>query len=211
MKYINNFETIADYESAKLSFPNVSYIEETEKVILVEKLLPKNNQIFYTTTDGNIVRPYQTSSIGTLVSNTYEDGLGVMTFENDITTVGHFALNTCYTLESIVIPSSVTTIGNNAFASCIKLTSIEIPSGVTTIGNNAFIRGWVVSMVSIPSSVTSIGASAFEECEKLTDINYDSTSAQFNSITKGGKWKYIVPTSCIVHCTDGDFPITQFA
>lgn len=50
-----------------------------------------NDEIWYTTTDGNIVKPYRTSSLPTIVSNTYVDGKGVIKFATDVTTIGFYA------------------------------------------------------------------------------------------------------------------------
>lgn len=302
MKHVNLFSTMDLYNSAKLQYPNISYVEETEKVILVNKLFPKNNQIFYTTTDGQIVEPMHISDI---ISNVYEDGQGVITSRKDITTL----ISTFYnkpTVTSVQLPNSVTLIRENCFngtsiekieipASVVefgqtslkgatnlekivfadnsnlqkigsssfegtKITDITIPSSVTYIGqflfgdNNNYlssvtfeesdleltIDSWAfkaclklvsfnwprrakiikgrtfegcssLTSIEIPSSVTEIGLYAFASCTSLTNIIYDGTSTQFASITKGSSWKNGVPTTCIVHCTDGDFPITQFA
>lgn len=57
--------------------------------------------------------------------------------------------------------------------------------------------------VTIPSSVTNIGTSAFEECESLTNINFDGTKAQWAAITKDSDWDTSTGDYTI-HCTDGD-------
>ena len=100
-----------------------------------------NNEIWYTTTDGKKLFPPTTEPAifgAFLVSNTYSDGQGVLTFDDDITLIGGGAFSGCTTLATITIPDSVTTIGNSAFDGCSSLTSITIPESVTTIGEDAF-------------------------------------------------------------------------
>ena len=101
----------------------------------------ENNKIYYTTSDGKKLFPYTTepAAFGAiLVSNTYEDGQGVLTFDDTITSIGEKAFYRCSSLTSITIPDSVTSIGGYAFDGCTLLTSITIPDSVTTIGWSAF-------------------------------------------------------------------------
>ena len=121
-----------------------------------------NNQIWYTSIDGEIVEPYSgvlndyadaiTIFGANIVSNTYKNGLGVITFDRDVTTIGSYAFSgldydsvnttvvetSCIKLESIIIPDSVTTIGVQAFYECSSLTSVTIGDGVLEIYTAAF-------------------------------------------------------------------------
>ena len=101
----------------------------------------EDNKIYYTTSDGKKLFPYTTepAAFGAiLVSNTYEDGQGVLTFDDTITSIGYQAFKDCTSLTSITIPDSVTSIGYTAFDGCSSLTSVTIPEGVTSIGYTAF-------------------------------------------------------------------------
>ena len=107
-----------------------------------------NNQIWYTSTDGEIVEPHSgwynnyadahTTFGVNIVSNTYVDGKGVIEFDGDVTIIGQCAFYGCSNLTSVTIPDSVTTIGLGAFYGCSSLTSVTIPDSVTTIGEDAF-------------------------------------------------------------------------
>ncbi len=107
-----------------------------------------NNQIWYTSTDGEIVEPYSgeennfadalTTFGVNIVSNTYVDGKGVIKFDGDVTVIGQCAFMFCSNLTSVTIPDSVTSIGDYAFYWCSSLASISIPDSVTTIGDGAF-------------------------------------------------------------------------
>ena len=98
-----------------------------------------NNQIWYTSSDGNIVTPGKTKGFGAnIVSNEYKDGLGVITFDGDVTEIVDYAFHNCDSLTSVTIPDSVTRIGARAFNDCDSLTSVTIGNGVKTISVYAF-------------------------------------------------------------------------
>ena len=134
----------------------------------------EGNKIYYTTSDGKKLLPYNTkpAAFGAiLVSNTYEEGQGVLTFDDTITSIGRGAFYDCSSLTSITIPDSVTSIGYCAFDGCKGLTSVTIPDSVTEIGDYAFAYCSSLTSISIPDSVTEIGDSAFYFCYSLTSIS----------------------------------------
>ena len=130
-----------------------------------------NNQIWYTSSDGNVVTPYNTDVFGAnIISNKYNNGKGVITFDGDITTIGDYAFAQCASLTSVTIPASATTIGYAAFCFCYSLTSVNIPDSVTTIGDSAFQDCYSLTSVTIPDSVTTIGNYAFYYCTSLKEF-----------------------------------------
>ena len=135
------------------------------------KRLPKNNEIWYTATEK--VEPNDKTVFGaTYQSNEWNSATceGVITFDNEITTIGCCAFYNCSSLTSVTIPDSVTVIGDGAFFGCSSLTSITISDSVTSIGVGAFCCCWNLTSVIIPDSVTVIGDDAFNECISLTSI-----------------------------------------
>ena len=139
------------------------------------------NQIWYTSTDGKIVEPYSgennnnadapTTFGVNIVSNTYKDGKGVITFSGDVTIIGEWAFYYCTSLASVTIPDSITKIGYAAFAGCTSLTSVTIPDSVTEIGAAAFQQCESLTSVTIGNSVTEIGNAVFIFCTSLTSFN----------------------------------------
>ena len=117
------------------------------------------------------------------------------------------AFRNCSGLTSITIPGSVTSIGYGAFYNCSGLTSIEIPNSVTSIGYYAFAYCSGLTSITIWDSVTSIGDYAFAYCRGLATINFNGTIAQWKKISKYTNWKYNVPSTCEIQCTDGTISI----
>ena len=131
-----------------------------------------SNELLYTSTDGNIVTPYKATAFGgaNIISNTYENGQGIITFDAPVTEIRDDAFYYCSSLTSVTIPDSITEIGYGAFYSCSSLTSVTIPDSVTKIGSYAFQYCSSLTSVTIPDSVTSIGNYAFRNCSSLTSI-----------------------------------------
>ena len=141
--------------------------------------------IFYTTSDGNIVSPYNSNAFGaTIISNEIINGIGAITFNNSVTTIGTNAFRSCSSLTSVTIGDSVTTIGEYAFSGCSSLTSVTIPDSVTSIGQYAFSSCSNLTSVNIPDSVTTIGSSAFYNCRSLTSVTIP------DSVTTIGKYAF---------------------
>lgn len=148
----------------------------------VYKIPVPNNQIWYTSSDGNVVTPYYTDVFGAnIVSNVYENGKGIITFDGDVTSIGRYAFNRSYKLTNITIPNSVESIGEAAFQSCEKLTSITMPNSVTSIGQQAFEYCYCLTNVTIPSSVTSIGNFAFSRCYRIESIVVENGNTVYDS------------------------------
>lgn len=144
----------------------------TEKTIEVtQKAAPQPNQIFYTSSDGKIVEPYNPADFGAnIVSNTYENGQGVITFDSNVTTFGESAFFSCSSLTALTLPNSVTYIGGSAFKYCSSLTSVNIPEGITSIKVDTFYDCFLLTNVNIPESVTTIERMAFNGCFALPSI-----------------------------------------
>ena len=182
------------------------------KIEYMEIKVP-NNEIWYTTTDGNIVEPYALPTDNNLLSNTYENGIGKMTFENDITVladaifsqqttlvsvklpntltkINASTFNNCSKLESVNIPNSVTEIGNYAFHNLYELESIEIPEGVKKIGSNSF-RSDIFESITLPSTISSIGNYAFSDMVNLyniTSLNPIAPTIQQFTFSNSGRY-----------------------
>ena len=152
-----------------------------------------NNEIWYTSSDGKVVKPYKGIFGAEIESNTYKNGKGIIKFKGDVTTIGEKAFYECKSLTSVTIPNSVTTIGNSAFASCESLTSVIIPNSVTTIGYRAFSGCSSLTSVTIPDSVTTIGDGAFNGCRNIKEFKGGSAFINGRCLVINGKLVAFAP------------------
>ena len=169
--------------------------ESTDKPIIPVTPTIKNNQIIYTTVDGNSIQPSKYANFGAnIVSNEYINGKGIITFDKDITiipndafinnltllsvilpnqveTIGSSAFSGCKYLEQVTIGKYTLSIGGNAFYGCIRLNSINFPSELKYINGNAFNNCDALTEITLPNSLKTIGYSAFSNCDKLAKVD----------------------------------------
>ena len=165
-----------------------------------------NNQIWYTSSDGSVVNPnFQAVFDADIISNIYENGQGIITFDDEVTTIGMLSFGGCYNLKSVTIPNSITTIENAVFVGCQNLAEFKgkyasdggrclikdcaiiayanasgikytIPDNVTTVSNGAFGGCPSLTEIMIPDKVTTIEISAFDYCDNLISIYCKATA-----------------------------------
>lgn len=170
----------------------------------MQEIIP-NNQIWYTSNDGNIINPNNTTGFGAnMISNDYENGKGIITFDSDVTTIKGSAFSNSNTLTSITIPNNVTIIESSAFykcnslktvvfsnslniiredafAYCNSLENFTMPNSVTSIERGAFNGCSSLTNITIPHSVTSIGGNPFSWCSSLTNIIVEQGNSNYDS------------------------------
>lgn len=142
---------------------------------------PRRNQLWYWA--ASQVTLYSDANV---VSHTFADGKGVITYDYDIadvpwglrgtpitavqvpataTSIGGFVFYQCSSLTSAILPDGITSIGNNCFwYSPLALASL--PASLETIGNNAF-RACPLTLASLPSNLATIGNNAFYNCASI--------------------------------------------
>lgn len=149
-----------------------------------------NYQLKYYAIQKLINENWTTDTFGANIeSHEYDDGVGIITFDNPVTTIGTAAfVDFVLDLKKIWIPNSVTIIGERAFGgvsaifqyvvfgdnvtsigdcafyNCRNLKELVLPNSLKTIGNSAFYYCDDLDEITIPSNVTSIGEDAFQGC-----------------------------------------------
>jgi hypothetical protein len=111
---------------------------------------------------------------------------------------GAFMLNE--NLKSVEVPDTVSYIGGSAFMYCDNLTTVTLPEGLTEIADYLFFEDENLQTVTIPASVTSIGNSAFLMCDRLTDIYFGGTRAEWDAI-EVAEYNEVLENATI-HCSD---------
>ena len=160
-KYTTNSITIE-----RKTIQPLSVINTQEDMDVMDPNLPPYNEIWYTSTTGTVVHPVSKNGFGAnLISNTYEDGKGILKFDGIVTAIGAYAYNSDYgpntTLESVTMPLSVTSIGELAFRYCRELKDINLHDGITHIGERAFIYTGLTE-ITIPKGLTELSKQVFD-------------------------------------------------
>lgn len=133
-------------------------------------------KIMYTSKDGLVVNPYDSTAFGgaNILSNTYSNGVGVIEFDAPVTEIGQDAFKNTTQLDTMILPSSVTSIKTSAFE-LSGITDITIPPTVTYIHNAAFFLSEDLMSIVIPASVTMMGSSVFMGCRSLVNVSISTS------------------------------------
>ena len=95
----------------------------------------------------------------------------------NVTAIGSYAFDNCYSLANVTIPDGVTSVNNNAFYNCYSLANVTIPDGGTSIGSYAFYNCYSLASVTIPDGVTSISNNAFGGCYGMRYYDFSACTA----------------------------------
>lgn len=142
-----------------------------------DQITSEGCRVYYTTTDGQVINP---SRVYELVSNTYENGQGVMVFKDELFDLGNqygWELTGETTLETLTLPSTVRDICGSVTSRCDNLRQIISPRASSD--GRGFI-GWGYSLQSfapaglssyvVPEGVKGLGLDAFNCCYDLKQI-----------------------------------------
>ena len=135
-------------------------------------ILP-SNELWYTSTA--LVDPYDTSAFNvSITSNEWNEttGEGVITFDDELTTIGDYAFRDCASLTSVTIPDSVTTIGEEAFCYCGSLTSVycEATTPPTVDGSSVFDANVAARKIYVPAESVEVYKAAENWSDYAADI-----------------------------------------
>lgn len=152
--------------------------------------LPETQRIRYTATEKvDIGSTHLNGSYGAkYVSNEWNEvtGEGIITFDDDITSIPNMAFDSNSALTSITLPAFASDIEEYAFKNCTSLQSIELPSELKQIGTQAFALCTSLKSIDIPGFVEAIPEKAFLSCSSLESITFpeDLKSVGANAFTE---------------------------
>lgn len=193
---IISLEIAANHEKSSRS-AHISFLNSSDEVLDAITVTQRgeviaDNEIWYQSSDESIIEPNMKDATGTITSNTYYNGRGVIVFEDNlekiwygafqdcnrltnitipagVTEIDRMALYACSGLQTITLPDGLTHIGNNAFQDCSRLTGITLPESIESIGDAAFYRSGLTG-ITLPENLQIISRGTFGECSTLTDI-----------------------------------------
>ena len=112
-------------------------------------------------------------------------GLTEITIPAGVTEIVKFAFSVT-SIKSITIPASVTTVSEMAFSECQKLETVRYSGKI--ISDRMFVHCIKLKNFTITKSTIEIVGGCFNYCESLTEIIYEGTISEWNSITKRTNW-----------------------
>lgn len=142
--------------------------------LIAPKYVPQT-EIWYISSDEQIIEPDNDDFGAKILSNTYENGKGVIKFDDIVTRVGDSAFSYSKRLVRIAVPESVTKIGDSAFSGCEALVKFSIPKNVTELGYGIFSTCTSLEQVIIRDGIQKITRTMFSECFKLTSVYIPDT------------------------------------
>ena len=161
------------------------YIPMVAKEVPEEEIISiPNNEIWYTTSDSVALTIKPDEFDAHIVSSTYNNSIGVIVFDRDVTRIGGGAFMNCHNLTGITIPSSVAEIGSYAFYGCSNLTRVNISdlsawckidftysyANPLIYASNLYLNGVLLTTLTIPSDITEIKTYTFNDCSCLTSV-----------------------------------------
>lgn len=115
----------------------------------VQYLPVGKTEIWYTTNDNMPITIDDSTFVPNLVSNTYENGLGKLTFDGDVDVVGAGSFSGQTTITNLYPPRTTNTIGDYAFYGCTSLKNGELTDFVSNVGERAFYGCTGLEMINI--------------------------------------------------------------
>ena len=133
--------------------------------------VPADDEIYYLTYTGNPIVLYNSSDFGAnLVSNTYQNGYGILKFDGPISRTGSSSFYSRIGLKKVVLPYSVTEISYSSFANT-GLQDVIMQNTVASIGDSAFSGCFAITTpFKISSGCEFLYGNSFKDCTAITTI-----------------------------------------
>lgn len=129
------------------------------------------NQILYTTNDGQMISIDNEEFAATILTHTYADGQGIITFDSNLSKISEWAFSEAENLTTMVLPTGIKSIDYAAFSFCHSLTHVELPSDLEAIGDYLFYECMSMEELHIPHTVKSFGEFSFYQCSGTVTVS----------------------------------------
>lgn len=161
MKYIIQTDNSASLPTA--DYDRVVFDTTQNTVIIKEKTTTPpipNDEIWYTSTDGGVINVNNPSYGVTIISNTYENGKGVIKLSADLDRISADFLNYDSEISQ-------------------KIKTITLPASLTEIAGYGFYQCWNLNEITCyATTAPEIETYSFEECSAGGTIYYPKGSAE---------------------------------
>ena len=168
----------------------------------MEEFSHPNNEIWYTTTDGNVVDFCDVDVFeADLVSNTYEDGRGIWRFDAPLTRIGQskngYSVKEdspfCQmsTLETVSLPESIEELYTFTFFHCENLRNIQFPSHLRRSASEV-VSHCGINTVTIPQIDEIVDAFLYD-CQDLSAIDGPGSTADRRCLISEGRMLAFAP------------------
>ena len=152
--------------------------------------------------------PYETKTIGEGAFYCCSH-LEEVKLNDNLTEIGDYAFMNS-SIEEMIIPDSVTKIGGCAFMGCQRLKEVKLGNSINAIYGSIFNRCSSLEKIVFGNGLRYISLQAFELCKNINNISYAGTIEEWKQIQLRGEWEdEVIQNNPVVHCTDGDTPLTN--
>ncbi len=159
----------------------LTYCDQSISADICQYSTPPNNEIWYITTDSKKIDVYEDFFLSTVISHTYNDGKGVIKFDEDVAVnVLSSPFSECTNLETLILPDCLSGLPEYYLWGCENLKEFRCIDA-TEDGRCMIINGDLSAFASvgietydIPEGVTAIGC-AFQHCQNLKSVTLPST------------------------------------
>lgn len=148
----------------------VSYTTTDSKPVNVTANSDKVLYNAYDVREGGIVifdKSYDASAVD-LYKGTFASSNLKSVMIPDVALLCEGCFNSCYSLESVTLPSGTAVIPDLCFNACESLKDFVFPSGLTEVGIQAFKGCKLLDIAKIPSTLKSIRNFAFVDCTGIS-------------------------------------------
>ena len=133
---------------------------------------PPDDELWYTTVTGDTMIVHDNFCPGLiLLSNTYENGRGVLIFDFPVSTFAEWALWKNRKVESLVVPSSVKATSYSCFRENMQLKRVVFAPGLIVLGDSSLHHNEGLQEVILPDTVKSIEKDALSHAYSLQHID----------------------------------------